>query len=462
MEIPFIGGRKKSDDEAARKAAEAEIAAKQKKQSADIEAAMDEAAKEYHAKRDAELAAQKAQAAGVEPAADPEAKPSAAGKTEDVVAPPVQDTGNEQPTGVVANETPKDPVSVTAQGGETASTGDPKPEGQEDEGIVAVPPDVEKFSYLYNEVLSTNQIMAELRMGMQELSRKIETLSADTIVKLGERASTIERQKTQLDALTAKEVTRAAAIEAVSLEIYSLKKERQEWDAKAMTLEAEKTALEQEIEALKKQISDRDGIIKTKDDEKQGLISAHNEAVTKLNSDHEKAIADLEKQQEEEIEALNKATSEQIQNAHSSIEAFVPSKVCDLFDYQIGELGDVQPKWQSIYAYLCFINGNLRQDAFVKRFREFDAAFYDAMRDTPDLLTECRVRVQKHINEELGKKTGGLQVCWPKVGEACNPDHYTTTSDFGQRISEVISAMVYKKGDDGKILCQSKGKVATA
>ena len=320
----------------------------------------------------------------------------------------------------------------------------------------------EKILNLYNEVLSTNKIMVEFRKEMQELSRKFDNLSADTIIKLGEQTSVIEQQKAQLDELTSKEVTRTAAIAEVILENSSLKKERQEWDAKAQTLEAEKAALAQEIEALKKQVLAREEIIKAKDVEKQGFISAHNEAVKKLNADHEQAILDLEKQKSEEVDALNKTMSEQIQNVRDNIEAFAPSKVCELFDYQIGDVEDVRSKLQPIYAYLCFINGNLRQDAFVKRFREFDAAFYDAMRDTPDLLTECRLRVQKHINEDLCNKTGGLLVCWPKIGEVYDPDNYITTSDFGQRISEVISAMVYKKGDDDKILCQSKGKVATA
>lgn len=361
------------------------------------------------------------------------------------------------------------PVAEDAKGGEEIQRSDaqqseadaPIPQEQNDGSSAACSED-EKFSYLYDEIRSTNNSMVEFRKDMQELSRKIENLSADTIVKLGERASVIEQQKAQLDALTSKEVTRAAAIEALSLENYSLKKERQEWDAKAQILVAEKGALAQEIEKLKKQVLDLEEIIKAKNTEKQCLISAYEEAVKKLKADHEQANLDLEKQKSEEVDALNKTMSEQVQKALDNIEAFVPSKVCELFDYQIGEVGDVQPKWQSIYAYLCFINGNLRQDAFVKRFREFDAALYDAMRDTPDLLTECRLRVQKHINEELRQRTGGLQVCWPKIGEVCNTDHYTTTSDFGQRISEVISAMVYKKGDDDKILCLNKGKVATA
>jgi hypothetical protein len=361
------------------------------------------------------------------------------------------------------------PVTEDAKGGEEIQGSEaqqseadaPIPQEQNDGSSAAYSED-EKILNLYNEVLSTNNIMAEFRKDMQELSRKIENLSADTIVKLGEQASVIEQQKGQLDELTSKEVTCTAAIAEVILENSSLKKERQGWDAKAHTLEAEKDSLAQEIEALKNQILEQEESIKAKDAEKQGLIFAHSEAVEKLNADHVQAILDLEKQKSEEVDALNKTMVEQIQKALDNIEAFVPSKVCELFDYQIGEVGDVQSKWQSIYAYLCFINGNLRQDAFVKRFREFDAALYDAMRDTPDLLTECRLRVQKHINEELGKKTGGLQVCWPKIGEVCNTDHYTTTSDFGQRISEVISAMVYRKGDDGKVLCLNKGKVATA
>lgn len=340
-----------------------------------------------------------------------------------------------------------DPLAEDAKGGEEIQRSEaqqseadaPIPQEQNDGSLAAYSED-EKFSCLYNKILSTNNIMVEFRKDMQELSRKIENLS--------------EQQK-------AHEMTRAE-IGDLYHKNYSLNKERQEWDAKAQILVAEKAALAQEIEALKEQVLDLEEIIKAKETEKQCLISAHDEAVKKLNADHEQAILDLEKQKSEEVDAFNKTMSEQVQKALDNIEVFVPSKVCELFDYQIGEVGDVQPKWQSIYAYLCFINGNLRQDAFVKRFREFDAALYDSMRDTPDLLTECRLRVQKHINEELGKKTGGLQVCWPKIGEVCNPDHYTTTSDFGQRISEVISAMVYKIGDDGKILCQSKGKVATA
>ena len=367
----------------------------------------------------------------------------------------VEETSSEEvAAGIKAVESEEESVSVTAttelKGEAQDGAKTPETIGQ-DEDVVAEPLDVETFSHLCDEVKLTNKIMAEFRKDMQELPRKIDALNSETT-----------SIRAQLDELTTKEAMRAAAIEDVVLENYSLKKDCREWDEKVQALESEKATLEQEIETLKKQILDQDERDKARNEEKENLISAHNEAVSKLNADHKQVVADLKKQQEEKIAALNKSMSEQIQNAYSSIEAFVPSKVCDLFDYRLGELGEAQPKWQSIYAYLCFINGNLRQDAFVKRFREFDAALYDAMRDSPDQLAECRARVQKHINEELGKKSGGLQVCWPKVGEVCNPDHYTTTSDFGQRISEVISAMVYKMGDDGKNLCQSRGRDATA
>ena len=331
---------------------------------------------------------------------------------------------------------------------------------RQEDGINAVIHNIEhylneNFSYLF-------KLQEALRQDMQELTKKIETLNADAFVKLGESASRIEKLKSERDKLTSSAATNAEAMNAVVLENCSLKKERQGLNVKAQLFETEKSALMKENEVLKTKVLERDSLLAGKEKEKNELIFAHDTAVSQLNADHEKAVAELKKLQSEKIEALNRSMFEKIQHEHASIEAFVPSKVCDLFDYKIGDVGDVHSKWQAIYAYLGFINGSLRQDAFVRRFREFDAAFYDAMRDTPDILSECRVRVQKHINEELGNKTGGLFVYWPKIGESCNPDQYTTTSEFGQHISEVISAMIYKRGDDGSVLCQSKGKVATA
>lgn len=165
---------------------------------------------------------------------------------------------------------------------------------------------------------------------------------------------------------------------------------------------------------------------------------------------HEAVIADLEASHKEAIEQVCK-----------SVDSFVPSEVCEMFDYRVGDECDDQARWQAIYAYLSFINGSLRQDVFVKRFRVFDEALYEAMRDTPELLIECRNRVQKHINERLYQQSGGMFVCWPNIGERFNPDCYTAISEFGQSIAEVVSAMVYKQDLNEEVICLSKGRVAT-
>ena len=165
---------------------------------------------------------------------------------------------------------------------------------------------------------------------------------------------------------------------------------------------------------------------------------------------HEAVIADLEASHKEAIEQIRK-----------SVDSFVLSEVCEMFDYRVGDECEDQARWQAIYAYLSFINGSLRQDVFVRRFRVFDDALYEAMRDTPELLIECRNRVQKHINERLYQQSGGIFVCWPNIGERFNPDCYTAISEFGQSIAEVVFAMVYKRDLNEEVICLSKGRVAT-
>ena len=233
-------------------------------------------------------------------------------------------------------------------------------------------------------------------------------------------------------------------------------------DAALADKDAEISRVNDDLKAAQEKCDAKDSEVAELNKARQDADVAHADEIAKLKTVHDTEMADLKKKHAEEVEALNRNAAGQIESIRKSVDEFVPAGVCDLFDYHVGEPVDDRSRWQAIYSYLGFINGNLRQDAFVRRFREFDVALYDAMRDTPDQLAECRARVQRHINEEIGKKSGGLLVCWPRIGDACNLDQYSTISDFGQRISEVISAMVYKKSDDGKVLCQSKGKVATA
>lgn len=228
----------------------------------------------------------------------------------------------------------------------------------------------------------------------------------------------------------------------------------------ANDLAATNTMMGVQKQESSERIEQLEGELRTAQETLEAAEMAHREEVSRLSQERDEKVAEQTRLGQEKLAAQEEQSARQIETLKRSIGAFVPLEVCELFDYRVGDPED-HARWQSIYAYLGFVNGSLRPDVFVKRFREFDAAFYDAFRDAPELLAECRARVQRHLNEVIGAKTGGLKVCWPKIGEPCNPDQYTTVSDFGQRISEVIGAMVYRQGDDGGILCLSKGKVAT-
>ena len=282
------------------------------------------------------------------------------------------------------------------------------------------------------------------------------------IAKFDALTSIIERQTAALDGMVEKERMLAASLRDVSQWSDLLRNERQRWDEKERALVAERDNLSRKVERLESLVADKDGQLKAAAAKEGCLTSTHKEAVEKLNAERDVALDDLRARQERDLESLRKSMTERIEEIRANFEAFVPREALDLFDYGRGAEEDARAKRLAIYAYLGFVNGNLRPEAFVRRFAEFDAAFYDAMRDTPDLLAECRARVQDHLNKRFGPETGGLRVCWPKLGEIYNPSHYAATSNSGQCVSEVIGAMVYKTDDDGRVLCQRKGKVATS
>lgn len=325
-----------------------------------------------------------------------------------------------------------------------------------------IPINEEYLRKLYAAVEDNLKQAVEMISGFNALVDMIQDLNADTVDLLGKKSALLETANADLERLKAEEVDRLRVVDRLNRENSKLKDKCEAYDITIEDKDAQIARATSDLKAVQEKCDAKDGEIAALNKARHDADIAHDEEMAKLKAAHDTEMADLSKKHAEEVEALNRNAADQIESVRKSVDEFVPARVCDLFDYRVGEQIDDRSRWQAIYAYLGFINGNLRQDAFVRRFREFDAALYDAMRDSPDQLAECRVRVQRHINEEVGKKAGGLLVCWPKAGEACNPDHYTTMSDFGQRISEVIGAMIYKMGDGGKVLCQSKGKVATA
>ena len=322
--------------------------------------------------------------------------------------------------------------------------------------------DAEYIRAMYDAILENTKYSKNAAEEFETLVSMITDLSTGTVKQLGTTSTQLRIVEEELKRLKVEEVDRSKAVDRLARENSNLKDKCDGYDSIIKEKDDQIAGINGALKVSQKKCDEKDAEIAALNKARHDADIAHDEEMAKLKAAHDTEMADLSKKHAEEVEALNRNAADQIESVRKSVDEFVPARVCDLFDYRVGEPIDDRSRWQAIYAYLGFINGNLRQDAFVRRFREFDAALYDAMRDSPDQLAECRVRVQRHINEEVGKKAGGLLVCWPKAGEACNPDHYTTMSDFGQRISEVIGAMIYKIGDGGKVLCQSKGKVATA
>jgi len=336
-----------------------------------------------------------------------------------------------------------------------------------------IPIDEEYIRKLYSAVEGNSKQIVEMIGSFNALVDMIQELNAGTVDLLGKKSAQLEAVNAELELHKIEEAERLKSIDRLFRENSKLKDKCEEYVIAIVDKDEQIERVTNDLKAVQEKCDAKDAEIGELNKSRQDAEVAHAEKMAEMKNTHaseltakdaafKTEITNLVKKHFEEVEALNKNAADQLEAVRTGVSEFVPTEVCDLFDYRIGEPVDDRSRWQAIYAYLGFINGNLRSEVFVRRFREFDAAFYDAMRDTPEVLAECRVRVQRHINEELGKKTGAILVCWPKVGDVCNPDQYTTTSDFGQCISEVIGAMIYKKADDGKVLCMSKGKVATA
>lgn len=350
-------------------------------------------------------------------------------------------------------------VDVNVDAGQSAEYADGAREAEEP--IKPIPIDEEYLRKLYVAVEDNSTHTAEMRDEFDALFKLIHELNADTFESLTQKSTQLETLNAELERLKMEAAVRINDVDRLYRENSKIKNACEEYVAAINEKNEEIAQVTDALNEAQTKCNSKDEEIVELNKSRQDADAAHADEIAKLKATHDTEMADLKKKHDEEVEVLNSNAASQIESIRKSVNEFVPAEVCDLFDYRVGEPVDDRTRWQAIYAYLGFINGNLRQDAFVRRFREFDATLYDAMRDVPDQLAECRARVQRHINEEIGKKSGGLLVCWPRIGDACNPDQYTTISDFGQRISEVISAMIYKKDDGGKVLCQSKGKVAT-
>ena len=376
-------------------------------------------------------------------------------------SPEVPSTGLEQLKSFEINSDSKPAVEAAPKSGDEASAlADGASTFAEDQKTVLI--DADYLRKLHDAVEGNSKQINEMIGNFNSLVEMIQTLKTDTVALLVQKSVQLEAANVELERLKSDEIERIRANDRMARENLKLKDKCDEYDSIVKDKDAQIVQSASDLKAAQEDSAAKDGKISELQKAQQYTATAHEEKIAKLKSDHDAEIADLKKKHEEAVEAVNKRAADEIEAMQARVNEFVPMEVCNMFDYRFGEQIEDRSRLQAIYAYLEFINGNLRPEAFVRRFSVFDDALYDAMRDAPDQLEECRVRVQRHINEELGKKTGGLLVCWPDIGEACNPDHYITTSDFGQRITEVISAMVYKKGDDEKVLCLRKGKVATA
>lgn len=306
---------------------------------------------------------------------------------------------------------------------------------------------------------------------------RIEGLVLSSAKDLDARVSAMEAKFAELATLRSSQYK--LANEELSLSIGRLQHEkaqveadRDAWQQAFNEKEAELAkvtndlaAANESLAAQGQELGDRikrlEGELQTAKEELETRETSHREEVSRLSQEWDLKLGELTKKQEEVLEQQKEHEALELAAVRKSVDAFVPPQVCELFDYRVGEPIEDSARCQAIYAYLSFAVGNLRPNVFAKRFHEFDVALYEAMCESPDELEDCRARVQTHVNEVVGKKSGGLLVCWPRKGETYNPDWYTSDSATGQRVEEAICAMVYKKSPDGKIQCLSKGKVET-
>ena len=268
----------------------------------------------------------------------------------------------------------------------------------------------------------------------------------------------LEEIKGKLDQLYEKEKTSEASQEDAARllkEMQILKDANKGLVAQLDIDVRDKQALQARIDEENTRIKDLENEVRNGEDgikERDDKIANLNSAIKKITEDYESKLTKVRNDSEETLK-----------KKQESIDSFAPPEICDLFEYTLGEIGEkADAKRRAIYAYLAFINGRLDGDELQKRFRVFDASLYDALHDMPELLAKCRNYVEPQINNELGKKSGGFQICWPAINETYNPERYEAKAGRGLRIAKVFRALVYKKNDAGKTIPLDRGEVETA
>lgn len=318
---------------------------------------------------------------------------------------------------------------------------------------------------------------SEIEKDQSDRFDQIEGLVRSSATDLDARVSAMESKFDELATLRSRQYK--LANEELSLSIGRLQHEkaqveadRDEWQQAFTAKDTELAKVTNDLAAAngllavkEQELGDRirllEGELQTAKEELESKESVHREEMSRLSQECDLKFAELTKNQEEALMQQKEHEALELEAVRKSVDVFVPPQVCELFDYRVGEPIEDTARCQAIYSYLSFAVGNLRPNVFAKRFREFDVALYEAMCESPDELEDCRARVQKHVNEVIGKKSGGFLVCWPRKGERYNPDWYTSDSETGQRVEKAIYAMVFKESSDGTIQCLNKGKVET-
>ena len=236
-------------------------------------------------------------------------------------------------------------------------------------------------------------------------------------------------------------------VNALSMQVSNLTQEK-------ATLSVEKTNLQQTKSTLEQQVAAKDQAIKALQAEKAQSDKTWQDMVNDQKTDFDNQLAEEQNAHNAAMQKLNGEHQEAVKKLTDAFDKLVSPDVQKLFGIGIDQEID-KSVLRPMYSYLCLL-AELRTNVFANRFGVFDKDLRSSFEGQE--LAAIRQKIEEDLNPRI--ESAEYKIHWPAVGERYDEEIHRSESDYGQSISEVKTAVIYRL-KDGEFQRESKANVVT-
>ena len=232
----------------------------------------------------------------------------------------------------------------------------------------------------------------------------------------------------------------------LSMQVKNLTQEKE-------TLSVEKTNLQQTKSTLEQQVAAKDQAIKALQAEKAQSDKTWQDMVNDQKTDFDNQLAEEQNAHNAAMQKLNGEHQEAVKKLTDAFDKLVSPEIQKLFGVSVEQINE--SVLRSMYSYLCLLR-ELRTNVFADRFRVFDKDLRSSFEGQE--LADIRQKIEEDLNPRIQKAEYSIH--WPAVGERYDEDIHRSESDYGQTITDVKTAVVYRL-KDGEFQRENKATVVT-